>query len=72
MEWFQIENNTALDRALLYLPWRNETFQSVYQLARRYLYPNGNLAARILPGNRVQLLIRNDLNFNWRITAELN
>ena len=70
-EWLPIERDTAIDRAILYIPWANENYQVIYQLARRFLFPNGRLAARILPNDQLQLIIRNEMQFNWRIVATI-
>ena len=70
-EWTEIERNTALDRAIMYLPWRNDSFQSIYQLARRYLFPNGQLMVKINHQDQLQILILNELNFHWRIIADI-
>lgn len=69
--WFEIERNTAVDRAIVYLPWRNDTFQSIYQLARRYLFPNAQLMVKINNQDQLQLLLLNEMNFNWRIVADI-
>ena len=71
-EWQEIERNTALDRALLYIPWVNDSFQIIYQLARRFLFPTGSLWARMIQQDQVQLMIRNEMHFSWRITAIIN
>lgn len=66
-----MERNTALDRALLYIPWRNDSFQSTYQIARRYLFPQGTVLVKIVDDNEVILMIHTDQDFNWQITAYL-
>ena len=71
-DWQAIERNTALDRAILYIPWVNESFQIIYQLARRFLFPTGNLSARLIQRDQIQLMIRNEMHFSWRITAVIN
>ena len=70
-EWMEIERNTAVDRALLYLPWENDSFQLIYQVARRYLFPTGTAFVRIIDEGQVQIMIRNEADFNWQITAHL-
>lgn len=67
--WTEIERNTALDRALLYVPWRNESYQMIYRVARRYLFPTGTAFARMIGQEQVQIMIQNEENFNWQITA---
>ena len=67
-----MEPNTALDRAILYIPWTNENFQVIYQLARRFLFPTGRLYARLVDEHQVHLMIRNEMHFSWRIVAFLD
>ena len=71
MVWHVIVRDSAVDRAILYLPWQNISFQLIYQLAHEYLFVEGTIMVKILSETKIEIQIVNRGNFNWRIQAEL-
>ena len=68
--WHVMGVDTPTDQALLYVPWQDMALQRIYQIARKYLFVNCTLYARIMNDNTIQLLIVVANDFNWRVTAE--